>query len=255
MFRPRRTLLATATIAGSLHTDLKEKLPIYPQPEAKLVLIDTPSDLERQIGAVRRHVTSTYLDGHSYVQSWVSKWVDVEHRVENRVKSLIPPDENLTPGALYVGVAALTGSVLARQRGLFLRFLLPPTLFVLSMNHFLPKTTENISDYIISLEREYVPRFAQTHETAIAHSQMTWEMAKEKYAEGRDGLMKGTEGVIGKVQEATGLKLKETFGWGQTVVAKIEAQGHDVVGNVEERGQELAQKAQAKVEALKDVAK
>ena len=104
--------------------------------------------------------------------------------VTGRVKSLIPPDENLTPGALYVGVAALTGSVLARQRGLFLRFLLPPTLFVLSMNHFLPKTTQNISDYVMSLEREYAPGFAHTHETAIAHTAMTWEMAKKCHVPG-----------------------------------------------------------------------
>ena len=33
-----------------------------------------------------------------------------------RVKSLISPEEPITPGILYVGVAALSGSVFARGR-------------------------------------------------------------------------------------------------------------------------------------------
>ena len=77
------------------------------------------------------------------------------------MKSLVAPDEPLTPGILYVGVATLTGSVLARNR-IFWRLTLPPALFILSLNHFLPKTSHNVSSYLGSLEDAHFPAFTRS---------------------------------------------------------------------------------------------
>lgn len=49
---------------------------------------------------------------HSTIQSWIG----VERRVERRVLDILPRDEPLTPGWLYVGVATLAGSVFGRYR-------------------------------------------------------------------------------------------------------------------------------------------
>lgn len=62
--------------------NVREKLSIYPQPEQHLVLVDTPSELERQIGFAREAVTQKYRDSFAFVHGWVSKWIDVEHAVE-----------------------------------------------------------------------------------------------------------------------------------------------------------------------------
>ena len=43
---------------------------------------EVPSELERQIGQVRRAVTNTYLDAHGRVQDVVSRWIGVEQSVE-----------------------------------------------------------------------------------------------------------------------------------------------------------------------------
>ena len=59
-----------------------KQLPIYPIPEQEIVLQEVPSELERQIGKVRRTVTTTYLDAHSRVQEVVSQWIGVEQSVE-----------------------------------------------------------------------------------------------------------------------------------------------------------------------------
>lgn len=72
-------MAAAAVIAPSTS---REKLPIYPAPESQLVLVDTPSELERQIGHVRRTLTEKYSESYSYVQAWVDRWIDVEHAVE-----------------------------------------------------------------------------------------------------------------------------------------------------------------------------
>ena len=90
----------------------------------------------------------------------------------DKVNWLIAPDEPLTPGILYVGVATLTGSDLARDR-IFWRLTLPPALLILSLTHFLPKTSHNVSSYLVSLENAHVPTLAEKHEIAKAHSAMT----------------------------------------------------------------------------------
>lgn len=112
---------------------------------------------------------------------------------------------------LYIGVATLTGSVLARGRSLPLRLLLPPTLLVASSYHFLPKTSTNVSDYLGSLEDHYFPTLAEKHDIANAHTAMTWERVKEATAGGRAGLERSLGSVIEQIQAVTGLKLREAL--------------------------------------------
>lgn len=146
----------------------------------------------------------------------------------DRVKSLIAPDEPLTPGFLYVGVASLTGSILARNRSVFSRVLFPPALFYLSLRYFLPKTTENVSAYAGSLEEKHFPTLAQKHAVAIAHTHMTLERIREAGIGGRDKFQDGLGSAVRKFQELTGLKVEEAL-------------GHKTVANVVERVEEALQ--------------
>lgn len=145
-------------------------------------------------------------------------------RHTGRVKSLIAPEEPLTPGILYVGVATLTGSIVTRNRILPTRLFIPPLLLILSLNHFLPKTSHNLSSYVSELEERYAPGLKEKHEIANAHTRMTWERAKEATHDGRESLGKATESLVGRIQEATGLKLRETLGWGEQAVEKAESE-------------------------------
>ncbi|EAU87335.1 hypothetical protein CC1G_02094 [Coprinopsis cinerea okayama7 len=211
---PRRAALAASAAATGLvlHEQPREKLSIYSSPDPQIVLVESPSPLSLQIAVYRRHLQSTYADTHAYVQGWVSKWIEVEQAVENRVKSIISPNEPLTPGLLYVGVSTLTGSIIARNRFILTRLALPPLFLILSAHHFLPETTTNLSNYLGSVEEHYFPTLAQKHEIAKAHSKMGWEMLKEKTQELREKAGNGVVGAVDKVQGATGLKIKETLG-------------------------------------------
>ncbi|KAK1225209.1 hypothetical protein PQX77_011889 [Marasmius sp. AFHP31] len=244
-----RSFLLAAGAAVVLSPREQEKLPIYSQAESDIVLQEVPSELERQIGVGRRHLFSTYRETHSQVQGVVSKWIGVEHAVENRVKALISPEESLTPGVLYVGVATLTGSIITRSRALPIRLFFPPALFALSLNHFLPKTTNNLTEYFGSLERTYFPTFAEKHAIARAHSAMTWERIKEATASGRESLNKGVESGLEKIQDATGLKLKESLGWGKEVEGRVA----EVVNAAEVKVVEAKAIAEKKVEEVKVV--
>ena len=131
----------------------------------------------------------------------------------DRIKSIFSENESLTPGILYVGIATLTGSIIARNRMLATRFLLPPIFLFASANHFFPETTGNLSSYLGSLEDTYIPSLSEKHDIAKAHTQMTWEKVKDVTASSRDHLNRGAMTAVEKVQEVTGLKLRETLGW------------------------------------------
>ncbi len=167
------------------------------------------------------------------------------------MKSLIAPEEPLTPGLLYVGVATLTGSVIARNRIILTRLILPPTLLVLSLNHFLPKTSHNISSYLGQLEDTYFPTLAEKHAIANAHTAMTWERAKEATASGRETFGRGVENVLTRVQESTGLKLKEALGVGEKASIAVKEQAQEAAVVVEAKAAEAQKAVEAKVEEVK----
>jgi organizing structure protein 2 len=102
------------------------------------------------------------------------------------------------------------------------RVLLPPIFLILSAQRFLPKATHNLSDYFGSLEDEYLPTVAQKHETAKAHSTMTWARVKDATKGINVQVEKAIRTAVDKVQEASGLKLRETLGWQRAVQAEIE---------------------------------
>ncbi|KAL0952954.1 hypothetical protein HGRIS_007164 [Hohenbuehelia grisea] len=223
--RPRRVAAFAAATGVVLHTPPQDqdKLPIYPLPTPEILLVETHSPLEQQIGVARQAVTQAYNDAYSQVQGVVSKWIGVEHAIENRVKSIIAPDEPLTPGLLYVGISTLTGSILARNRFLPTRLILPPAFFFASLSHFLPRTSANLTGYFSSLEETYFPTVADKHAIANAHSRMAWERVKEATQNGRESFSSGVEIAVDKIQETTGLKLKETLGWGQATERRLVA--------------------------------
>ncbi|PCH42756.1 hypothetical protein WOLCODRAFT_138052 [Wolfiporia cocos MD-104 SS10] len=243
----QRRAAALASAAVLAH-ESRDKLPIYPAPAPEVLLLDAPSGLETQIGAARTAATATYRDARAQVQAVVSRWIGVEHAVEARIKSLVDPTEPLTPGVLYVGVATLSGSILARTRALPARLLLPPVLLVLSARHFLPKTAANVAAYLGSLEDTYLPALAEKHDIANAHSAMTWERLKEAGAEGRVRFERGVLGAVERLEAATGLKLKDALGKS----AAVETQVREAAGVVRQSGETAAAAVAEKVEAVRE---
>jgi len=192
-----------------------------------------------------------YTDAHARVQSLVSRWIGVEHAVESRIKSLVTPEEPLTPGILYVGVATLTGSIIARNRILATRLFLPPVFFLASLSHFLPKTSHNLSLYFSELEGRFAPGLKDKHDIANAHARMTWERAKETTKNGRDSVERIAVGLVGRVQDATGLKLRETLGWGDKVLDKAEGKAAESLKVTEAKAGETEAALDKKVDEVK----
>ena len=112
---------------------------------------------------------------------------------------------------------------------------------LLSLNHFLPKTSHNVSQYLGSLEEAHFPSLAEKHEIAKAHGAMTWERVKDATRNSRETVSDSVAALLGKIEEASGLKLRETLG----------VKGREQTRAMEEKVREMVKTAETEVEAIK----
>ncbi|KZW00506.1 hypothetical protein EXIGLDRAFT_830664 [Exidia glandulosa HHB12029] len=263
----RRALLmgaAAVTVAStpepaSSPASSAHKLPIYPKEETVLVVEAAPSRLELEIRRARLAATEQYLRAHATVRQGVERWIGLESRVESRLKSLKARDESLTPGALYAGVAALTGSVLARNRALPIRVLLPPTLLLASLPYFLPRTSANVAAYARELERAHFPQLAEQHESLEKQTRGAWTSASASVHGVGATVQDRVRWAVGETQRATGLRLREALGWaekeGPKAVEKAENEVKGVFESAKKEGKELVESAKKEGKELVDAAK
>lgn len=208
------------------------QLSIYPEPEAAVTLVPTQTELERQIGSARRRVDSLTQSARSSLTSSVNSWIGVEKRIEARVKSLIPADEPLTPGLLYVGVATLAGSVFTRFRksspphllcctltdgvrnlGAFpIRFLTPPLLAVASLNYFNPKLATNVGEYYTSIEQAHLPALTEQRQALFQQASKAWKSAEQSVEHAKSSAEHGLKSGLDSVEKSTGLKVANVVG-------------------------------------------
>lgn len=80
---------------------------------------------------------------------------------------------------------------------------------------------------------------------------MTWERIKEATKDGREQIGRGAEGVVGRVQESTGLKLRETLGWSEGAVEKAKEEVGKAVHVVEAKAVEAKKGIDAKIAQAK----
>jgi len=167
------------------------------------------------------------------------------------VKSILSPTEPLTPNALYVGIATLSGSILTRNRSILTRVAVPFAFFTLSFRELLPETYSNLTTYLGSLESHYYPELSRKHDVAIAHSKMGWEMFREKVNAGKDSVYGAVEQGVTKTEAATGLKFKEGLGYGQKVSQSVTEEVQKKVEETKAFAVKQAEKAEAKVAEAK----
>ncbi|KAJ6623281.1 apolipo protein O-domain-containing protein [Mycena sp. CBHHK59/15] len=230
----------------------QSKPPIYAAPPPELLLADTPSALEAHIGAVRRTATGAVRDAHARAQALVGRWVGVEHAVESRLHALRAPSERLTPGALYVGIAFLAASVVARTRGLPARLILPPAAALAASHHFLPQTTANVGDYLGALEERHFPAVAEAHAVGNAHAAGAWARAREAVGKGRVRVEGGVLNAVDWAGAATGLRLREVLGRVGEVVHKAEEVVREVEADATQKVDDVVKKAESAAQETKE---
>ncbi|OJJ02302.1 hypothetical protein ASPVEDRAFT_28902 [Aspergillus versicolor CBS 583.65] len=131
----------------------------------------------------------------------LSRVLHVENAFTDTIASLAPSPESgekLTPGGIYVVVAAMAGSIVARNRGRFLRGTTPLAFGTIAAWSLLPVTMRNVSDLVWEYEKR-VPAVADNHlylreraeqiwSTGVAHSGMARATMEEKIGDARKKL-------------------------------------------------------------------
>lgn len=103
-----------------------------------------------------------------------------ETSVTNTIASLAPgleTGEQLLPGAIYVLVATMTGSIVTRNRGLFLRATFPIAVGVTAGWLLIPVTMSNIADLSWEYEKK-VPLISNTHAQISGFTKEAWRQTK-----------------------------------------------------------------------------
>ncbi|KAK0556025.1 hypothetical protein OC846_001461 [Tilletia horrida] len=216
---------APATDAPKSIHDLSlstKRLPIYDQPEPPVTLVETHTELERQIGSLRRSLQSSTTSLQSSIQNTTSGWISRERAVEARLRSIFSvPEEPANPNLLYVGVATLSASVFTRYRSFPIRFLAPPLFFVGSLNYFLPKTSSNLAQYYLELENRYFPSLTGPRQGVVDASHRVWNRTEGLVESARDSAAKGVKSGLEQVEKGTGLRVGDVVSQAKAGVAEV----------------------------------
>ncbi|KAL8833846.1 MAG: hypothetical protein Q9170_004068 [Blastenia crenularia] len=145
----------------------------------------TPTPTDRLASQVRRarltlHDYSTATEAR--FNSLMSSILTLDRTFTSTIASLAPPPESherIMPGALYVLVAAMSGSIATRNRNVMLRAAVPFAVGIGAAWVVLPVTTRNVADLVWRFE-ERVPLVAENHMRIRGAAVEGWKQIRER---------------------------------------------------------------------------
>ena len=141
----------------------------------------TPTDrLAAQIGKTRLFLHGHVAAAENKVNEFMDSVLHLEESFTSTIASLAPPPqsgEKLMPGSLYVLVAAMTGSIVSRNRNVFLRATVPVAVGIGAGWVVLPVTMRNVSDLLWKYEQRF-PAIADGHIRTREGIEKAWRMAR-----------------------------------------------------------------------------
>ncbi|KND94999.1 MICOS subunit MIC26 [Tolypocladium ophioglossoides CBS 100239] len=126
----------------------------------------SPTDrLAVQVGKARLFLYRCAVAAEDKVNETMDSAFHLEQSFTNTIAALAPPretGEKLMPGAIYVLVAAMAGSIVTRNRSALLRATMPLALGIGAGWTVLPVTMRNVSDLAWKYEQRF-PAVAESH--------------------------------------------------------------------------------------------
>ena len=158
---------APATPAKSLLPSLQLAAPSDDsEPVAPKHRGPSPTDrLAVQVGRARLFLYKFAVAAEDKVNETMDSAFHLEQSFTSSIAALAPPRESgekLMPGAIYVLVAAMAGSIITRNRNILLRATMPLALGIGAGWTVLPVTMRNVSDLAWKYEQRF-PAVAESH--------------------------------------------------------------------------------------------
>ncbi|KAG0651189.1 organizing structure 2 [Hyphodiscus hymeniophilus] len=141
----------------------------------------TPTDrLAAQVRKTRLFLHARVASAENKVNEFMDSALHLEESFTSTVASLAPPPqsgEKLMPGSLYVLVAAMTGSIVSRNRNILLRATIPLAVGIGAGWVVLPLTMRNVADLLWKYEQRF-PAIADGHIRTREGIEKAWYMAR-----------------------------------------------------------------------------
>ncbi|KAH7400048.1 mitochondrial protein-like protein [Cadophora sp. MPI-SDFR-AT-0126] len=141
----------------------------------------TPTDrLAVQIRKTRLFLYDHVAAAENKVNELMDSALHLEDSFTSTIASLAPSPqsgEKLMPGTLYVLVAAMTGSIVSRNRNIVLRGAIPLAVGIGAGWVVLPNTMRNVSDLLWKYEQRF-PAIADGHVRTREGIEKAWRMAR-----------------------------------------------------------------------------
>ncbi|CAD6584809.1 MAG: hypothetical protein CYPHOPRED_002858 [Cyphobasidiales sp. Tagirdzhanova-0007] len=185
------------------------RLSIYDTPSSPILLVaEPPSALHLQVSSLRKNSEILYSQAASKLREVSNSWIGTERKIEHEMKSILPPDEQLSPGILYVGISTLLGSILTRSRSFPVRFVAPPIFLLASATYFLPKTSHNASLYGRQLEKIYAPSVYDAHSAVRSQIDSAWHRAQTTLSDSRAKAITLSDKGVRALENSSGLRVQ-----------------------------------------------
>lgn len=132
-----------------------------------------------------------------------------ERLVSGAVSALHCKSEDVLPNAAYVAIAGLSGNIMARQRGVVAKVVLPVALSAAAFRYFLPQTFANTAGFLWAVEKRTAPALAEQQVAVVAQASTLVAKAEQVAADGLQRVHAGVDGLRTRIGRATGLTLDE----------------------------------------------
>lgn len=173
------------------------------------ISVRSTKSLESFFGSARGVVVDAFNCTQNYLNQGYTRYYETERLVADTVSGLHSRHEDLLPNAIYIAVAALSGNIIARQRGALSKVFFPVALGVASFRYFLPQTFSNTAGLVWQLEQRSLPQVAQQQEAAATKAGELVKLLEESTVAGLRRLHEGVQSLRKSVADVTGLNIDE----------------------------------------------
>ncbi|OZJ06866.1 hypothetical protein BZG36_00211 [Bifiguratus adelaidae] len=182
------------------------KKSIYDEPKPRLILTEQPTRMDELVARSEKFAKDTVAETQRQIQNATDVWIGIEHRVRDNIRQTVAPEETVLPGLLYVGVAGLAGTIIARRRNIFMRAPFSFALATATSYYFLPQTTSRVAHKVGIYESELEGRFPALKD-ARASGQQVWSQSRDAVSGALRLVKGGLNQTTEQIQEsANGVK-------------------------------------------------
>lgn len=182
---------------------------LAPQSVVNGVTVRSTPQVELVFRSVRRSLHDAYSSSMDYLYDKRVSVHEAERQVSSTMAGLHNRREDLLPNTIYVAIAALSGNIAARRRGLMAKAVLPVGFGVAAFRYFMPETFANTTQFLWRVEQKSMPELAQQQVLAFEKAGALVTKLEGSAAHGKQRVADGVEGLRHSISRATGLNIDE----------------------------------------------